>query len=105
MQTEPLLQWSETGTEVIRLGPMFLASGAIGFRYAALRGRLATAEGDVFFEQAGRRAAVLGLTGALVQAVLLVTRLPRLAERMHLTMDQLLTTDPQTIARCGLLLV
>ena len=48
---------------------------------------------------------MLGLVGALVQAVLLVTRLPHLAERMHLTVTQLITTDPQTIARCGLLLV
>jgi hypothetical protein len=35
----------------------------------------------------------------------LLTRLPQLAERMHLTTIQLVTTDPQTIARCGLLLL
>ena len=105
MQTEPLLRWSEATSELIGFVSLFLVNGAIGFRYAALRGRLATAEAGALFEPAARRAAALGLMGALVQAVLLVTRLPRLAERMHLTVTQLVTTDPQTIARCGLLLV
>jgi len=105
MQTEPLLRWSEATSELIGFVSLFLVNGAIGFRYAALRGRLATAEVGGLFEPAARRAAALGLMGALVQAVLLVTRLPRLAERMHLTVTQLVTTDPQTIARCGLLLV
>ena len=105
MQTEPLLRWSEATSELIGFVSLFLVNGAIGFRYAALRGRLATAEAGALFEPAARRAAALGLMGALVQAVLLVTRLPRLAERMHLTVTRLVTTDPQTIARCGLLLV
>jgi hypothetical protein len=105
MQTEPLLRWSEATTELSGFVSLFLVYGAIGFRYAALRGRLATAEAGGLFEPAARRAVALGLMGALVQAVLLVTRLPRLAERMQLTVTQLVTTDPQTIARCGLLLV
>jgi len=105
MQTEPLLRWSEATSELIGFVSLFLVNGAIGFRYAALRGRLATAEAGALFEPAARHAAALGLMGALIQAVLLVTRLPRLAERMHLTVTQLVTTDPQTIARCGLLLV
>jgi putative copper export protein len=105
MPTDPLITWSEPATELIGFVALFLVNGAIGFRYAALRGRLATAEVGGLFEPAARRAAALGLMGALVQAVLLVTRLPRLAERMHLTVTRLVTTDPQTIARCGLLLV
>ena len=105
MHTEPLLTWSEPANELLGFISLFLANGAIGFRYAALRGRLAGAEPDGLFESAARHAAALGLIGALVQAVLLVTRLPHLAERMHLTATQLVTTDPQTMARCGLLLV
>ena len=105
MQTEPLITWSEPATELIGFISLFLANGAVGFRYAALGGRLASAEGDGLVEVAARRAGMLGLIGALVQAVLLVTRLPRLAERMHLTTSQLVTTDPQTMARCGLLLI
>jgi putative copper export protein len=106
MQTEPLLTWSEPATELLGFIALFLANGSIGFRYAALRGRLASAGADDdLVGVAARRAGRLGLLGALVQAVLLVTRLPHLAERMHLTTAQLVTTDPQTIARCGLLLV
>jgi hypothetical protein len=41
--------------------------------------------------------------GTVVQAVLVVMQLPRLAERMHVSTSQLLTTDPQTLARCILL--
>jgi hypothetical protein len=77
MQTDPLITWSEPATELIGFVALFLVNGAIGFRYAALRGRLATAEAGDLFEPAARRAAALGLMGALVQAVLLVTRLPR----------------------------
>jgi hypothetical protein len=66
MQTEPLLRWSEATTELIGFVSLFLVNGAIGFRYAALRGRLATAEVGGLFEPAARRAAALGLTGALV---------------------------------------
>ena len=38
MQTEPLLTWSEPATELLGFVSLFLANGAIGFRYAALRG-------------------------------------------------------------------
>ena len=105
MQNEPLLTWPEPATELLGFIALFLANGAIGFRYAALRGRLASDESNELVRVAARRAGTLGLIGALVQAVLLVTRLPHLAERMHLTTTQLVTSDPQTITRCGLLLV
>jgi putative copper resistance protein D len=105
MQTEALLRWSEPVIELVGFVSLFLVNGAIGFRYAALRGRLATAEAGGLLGVAARRAARLGLIGALVQAVLVATRLPQLAARMHLTTVQLVTTDPQTIARCGLLLL
>ena len=78
MQTEPLLTWSGPATELLGFLALFLANGAIGFRYAALGGRLARAEADGLVEVAARRAGTLGLIGALVQAVLLVTRLPHL---------------------------
>ncbi len=108
MQAEPLLTWSEPVREFIGFASLFLANGAIGFRYAAVRGRLteegASAEVRAVYDRATRRAAGLGLLGALIQAVLLTVRLPHLAERMHRSVGQLLTSDPQTIARCVLLL-
>jgi copper transport protein len=109
MQAEPLLTWSEPVTEFVGFVSLFLANGAIGFRYAALR-RVALDEARpeparLLVGAAAQRAATLGLLGALVQGALLVSGLPGLAERMHLTTSQLLTTDPQTIARCLLLLL
>ena len=107
MQAEPLLTWSEPVREFIGFVSLFLANGAIGFRYAAVRGRLteegSTAEARAVYGRATRRAAALGLVGAVVQAVLLLMQLPHLAERMHRSVGQLLTSDPQTIARCVLL--
>src|SRR4051794_31772159 len=108
MQAEPLLTWSEPVREFIGFVSLFLANGAIGFRYAAVRGRLteegASAEARAVYARATRRAAGFGLVGALVQAVLMLLQLPHLAERMHRSVGQLLTSDPQTIARCVLLL-
>jgi putative copper export protein len=109
MQAEPALQWSEPVTQFVGFVSLFLANGAIGFRYGAMRRRLSTADprhdaAQLLYGAAAQRAAWLGLIGALVQAALLVTQLPHLAERMHLSTGQLLTTDPQTIARCVLLL-
>jgi putative copper export protein len=108
MQAEPALEWSEPVRQFIGFVSLFLANGAIGFRYAAVRGRLT--EGDtqagprILYETALQRAAVLGMIGVLVQVAYFIIGLPRMAERMHLSTGQLLTTDPQTIARCGLLL-
>jgi len=109
MQAEPALQWSEPVLEFVGFVSLFLANGAIGFRYAAVRSRLRpgratldTAEG--LYQQAAWHAAVLGLLGAVVQAILFVTQLPHLAQRAHLTPGRLLTTDPVTVARWVLLL-
>ena len=109
MEAEPLLTWSEPVTEFVGFLSLFLANGAFGFRYAALRGSF---PGDARPEPvrllagtAAHRAATLGLLGTLVQGALMVVRLPGQAARMHLTTSQLLSTDAQTIVRCLLLLL
>jgi putative copper export protein len=101
--------WTESLTEFVGFISLFLANGAVGFRYAVVRHRLKTGRppsepGPQLYSDAAQRAAVLGTLGALVQAGLLLNQLPHLAQRMHLTVGQLVTTDPQTIARCVLLL-
>lgn len=108
MQAEPAFQWSQPVTEFIGFVSLFLANGAIGFRYAAVRNRLGSAKTDAqrsLYVSATRYAATLGLLGTLVQVVLFMTQLPRLAGRMHLSVGQLITGDPQTIARSTLLLL
>jgi len=101
MQAEPLIQWSEVATEYVGFIGSFLAAGAVGFRYSSLRGRLAEpgpggAVGEPerrVYADAARRAAVLGLVGALVGAVLLALRLPELAARRHMAVGELVTGD------------
>lgn len=90
--------------EYIGFVAQFVAVGAIGFRYAAVRGRLT---GDVpsspaapadagFYADACATAARLGLVGALVWAVLFATELPEGATRAHTTVGGLLTTNHAT---------
>jgi putative copper export protein len=109
MQAEPLLTWSEPVTEFVGFASLFFANGALGFRYAALRGSLPVEArpepARLLAGDAAHRAATLGLLGTLVQGALTVVRLPGQAARMHLTTSQLLGTDAQTMARCLLLLV
>ena len=109
MQAEPLLHWSEPVTQFVGFIALFLAAGAIGFRYAAVRNRLtaldpAAGPDRAVYARATQRAAVLGLVGASVLAVLLIIQLPARATRAHLSTGQLVTTDPQTAATCLLLL-
>jgi len=55
-----------------RSGPPFLANGAIGFRYAAVRNRLGSPKTDAqrpIYVSAIRYAASLGLLGTLIQIV------------------------------------
>src|SRR3954470_21778459 len=109
MEAEPLLNWSEPATQFVGFVALFLAAGAVGFRYAAIRNRLtshaaeAAAERTVLAE-ATRRAATLGLVGVIGQAVLFVIQLPSAAARAHLSTSQLVTTNLQTGAQCALLL-
>jgi putative copper export protein len=105
MQPTPLLNWSEPVTQFVGFIALFLAAGALGFRYAGVRNRL-TALGpeQTVYAKATQRAATLGLLGVSVQAVLLIMQLPHAAARAHLSTGQLVTTDPQAAAKCALLL-
>ena len=103
MPAEPLLHWSEPVTEFIGFVSLFLANGAIGFRYAAVRDRpfRVELEGRSIYQLASRRAGSLGLMGTLVQGGLLILQLPRLAARAHTSVGHLVTSDPQTLLPSG----
>ncbi|HET6233297.1 MAG TPA: CopD family protein [Longimicrobiaceae bacterium] len=96
MLTEPLIEWSEAAGELAGFVGVFLAAGAVGFRYSALRGRLAPT-GSAFeaerrvYGDAAKRAAVLGLVGALVMAARTAMALPGAAARAHTTLGGLVT--------------
>jgi putative copper export protein len=111
MQAEPLIHWPDPIKEYIGFVAQFLSTGAVGFRYAAVRDRLVAPRGvggdedGEFYVRATQRAAALGLVGALVQAVLLALDLPRLAARAHGTVAHLLATRVPTGASVILLAV
>jgi putative copper export protein len=102
MQAEPLITWSEPVQEYIGFVSQFVAVGAVGFRYAALRHVDATwerdADGahyearDATYATAARRAAAIGVIGAVVQALLFAWSLPASAARAHTTVAGALAT-------------
>src|SRR3954464_11152365 len=99
MQAEHTLEWSEPVREFIGFVSLFLANGAIGFRFAAVRHRLTRpkeASERVIYHRAVRDAASRVLLGTVVQTGLLLLQLPQLAQRRHLTVSRLLMSQPQT---------
>jgi copper resistance protein D len=106
MVAEPLLHWSDPVQALISFVGLFLADGAIGFRFAVLRGRLGTSADAVesaVYHAAARRAATIGLIGVLVSAVVVAFQLPALAARRHTAALQLFVTDFDTAAQVAML--
>jgi len=108
VQAEPLITWSEPVRELAGFIGLFLGAGAVGFRYASVRRRLAAVtpsdQADVWAD-AARRAAVLGLVGWLIRAVLTAINLPAAAARQHTTVSALASGNLQTQVQLILLLV
>lgn len=94
MGPEPLLAWHDVVYEYAGFVTLFLMAGAVGFRFAVLRGAPgAGAEEERVRARARARAAALGLIGAAVALVFLALRLPGMADRQHLTVPALLATS------------
>lgn len=92
---EPLIVWSDPPRELAGFIGQFLAAGAIGFRFFALGGTWAESDRD-FYDDAARRAAIIGFVGVLVSGFLTLMQLPSLAVRRHMTVSALVTTDTST---------
>lgn len=104
MQITFAVDWADPPHELIGFIAQFLAAGAIGFRYFALR--MPRVEADrPFFDDAAQRAALLGVVGIALSIVLMVFGLPALAARRHTTAGALLTSDLQTILQGAFLVV
>lgn len=91
----PLIVWSDPPRELAGFIGQFLAAGAIGFRFFALGGSWAESDHD-FYDDAARRAAIIGFVGVLVSGLLTLMQLPSLAARRHLSVSALVTTDTST---------
>jgi copper transport protein len=107
VQAEPLIHWPEPIVELVGFFAQFLAVGSVGFRYAAVRDRLTAGDADerAVYDTACSRAAVLGLVGAVVSALLFAYNLPAGAQRAHTTVSGLLTHDLPTGLRAVLVVV
>src|SRR4051812_24236281 len=84
MQAESLLEWPKPLWEYVKFASEFGAVGAVGFCYAAVRGR---DRGDgaepSFHARALVRAAGVGLVAQIVQAFLFWHDLPEQVQRAH----------------------
>ena len=107
IESEPLIHWPQPILEYVGFVGSFLASGAIGFRYA-IAGRAGGAAPEAgergVLAAAARRAAGLGLAGALAGAVLLGVRLPEMAARRHLGIGPFVTGTPPLALQIALVL-
>lgn len=90
MQGGGLIEWPGPIIELIEFVGAFMAAGAVGFRYTALR-RLPDVGPDSSRAAAGRRAAVIGLIGALVNLWHLNDVLPRVAGRNQQSVGELIS--------------
>src|SRR5213078_4339490 len=100
---QSLIHWPQPITEYIGFIASFLPAGAIGYRFAVLRGALARAERTGVdatqrrvLADTARRAAAIGLIGSIVGAGLLLYQLPGLAARRHVSVSQLVTHNAVT---------
>ncbi|HET7228634.1 MAG TPA: CopD family protein [Longimicrobium sp.] len=91
MQGATLIEWPGPILELIEFLGAFMASGAVGFRYTALRRLPDVGDPRSARAIATRRAAVIGIIGALVNLWHLWEVLPRAAAREHLAIGELLT--------------
>jgi copper transport protein len=104
MQAEPLLQWSDPLKEFVGFVALFLGAGGIGFRFSALRGSRIESDRK-FYDDAARRAAILGLIGVVLSLILVSIELPGLAGRKHLTVASFVAGDASTRLEIAFLIV
>jgi len=105
---QSLIRWPQPITEYIGFIGSFLPAGAVGFRFAVLRGALTRGEqGGVdatrprVLADTARRAAAIGLIGTIVASALLLYQLPGLAARRHTTVSQFITHNAGTEMQIG----
>jgi putative copper export protein len=107
---EPLIHWSEPIMQLIGFVGLFLSAGAIGFRYAVVRGH-ASAEAAAagippnraVYCDAARLAAIMGLVGAIITTILFIHALPSQAARAHTTVGALVATNKQVLLQAVML--
>ena len=110
MLAQSLIRWPQPITEYIGFIGSFFPAGAVGYRFAVLRGALARGEQTGMdatrrrvLADTARRAAAIGLIGTIVAGLLLWYQLPGLATRRHTTVAQLVTHNAGVELQLGFL--
>jgi putative copper export protein len=105
MQGEPLIPWPRPVYELLEFVAAFLALGPLGFRFVVARpGAWAGAELDVRTITL-RRAAPIGVVGAVLALAQIALVLPGLAARRHTDVVGLVAADPLVAARILLMVL
>lgn len=108
MSHEPLFHWSEPLWELAGFLAVMLAAGAVGFRIAVLRDRAGSlsrpvdAEERMLRDAVWRRAALLGLAGAMLGFTRFAARLPEAAAERGVSVPVLVTANPLVGIQLGL---
>ncbi len=91
---EPLIVWPKPILELAGFLALFLAAGAVGFWWSVLGRSVPAGDGAerALYAGAERRAAALGLLGAVISFGMFARRIPEIAERNHQTAVQFLAT-------------
>ncbi|MBA2688995.1 MAG: CopD family protein [Gemmatimonadaceae bacterium] len=110
MNPEQLFEWRDVIREFAGFLASFLATGAVGFRFFVERGRGAATHSSAsdevrVYSDSLRKAALLGLAGAVVSALVLYQRLPQSAARAHTDVAGLLRTNMMTASQVALLII
>jgi putative copper export protein len=100
MLAGPLLTWSDPPREFAGFVAQFFAAGAVGFRYSALRGRRIETDRP-FYDDAARRAAVIGAVGVVAWLIIGAFALPGAAAHAHMRSIAFLTHDASTAMLFG----
>ncbi|MEA2162204.1 MAG: hypothetical protein QOK37_331 [Thermoanaerobaculia bacterium] len=96
---------SEALTELIGFAASFLATGAVAFRYAVLRGDIASE--PAIARRAAHRAALFGFIGAAITTVMFFINLRGIAAEKQVSISSLITADGRSLlgAICLLLVL
>ena len=105
MNDEPLFKVSEALIELIGFLGIFFSAGPIGFRYSSLV-RLRSDGADAsLWDRMARRAAVVGIIGAVILGAMFLWRLPTMGQRTHKTGSEMLATDLMTQVQAATLVL
>jgi putative copper export protein len=99
--SEPLIAWPQPFFELLGFIAIFLAAGAVGFRWIVLGGSGVARSADPaergLATRAEQRAAAFGLFGAVVTLALFANKLPGFAARRHQTIVQFLSAPANAL--------